>query len=726
MTDGREAADPFQVLHPVVQHHIVNTLGWTSLRPLQSQAIEPIVAGRDALLLAPTAGGKTEAALFPLLTRMAADDWRGTSVLYVCPLRALLNNLEPRLSAYAGWLGRTAAVRHGDTKQSVRRRLTIEHPDVLLTTPESLESMLVSAVTDPRSLLSDVRAVVVDEIHAFAGDDRGWHLLAVLARVSEIAGRRLQRIGLSATVGNATELLSWFQGSTSADRGVGQVISPEIGNRSNEGSVVEPSIEIDYVASLVNAAKVISALHTGEKRLVFAETRANVEVLANQLRRLGTETYVSHSSLSSDERRRAEQAFAEARDCVIVSTSTLELGIDVGDLDRVIQVGTPQTVASFLQRLGRTGRRPGSSRNLLFLAVTDDELVQTTALALLWEEGFVEPVVPPPLPRHVLAQQLVALALQKRALPRGSWWQPLGGLALGSDVDRELITDWMVQTGHLDVDGPMVFVGPEAEKQFGRRHFLELLSVFTSSPQFTIVHGRTEIGQVDPFVLVRKVTGPRVLALAGRGWLVTAIDWARRRAHVEPADVSGAARWISVGQPQTHEFVDAQRRVLLGALPTRTRLSRRAIEHLPAVHAEYLNRVDADSTLVVTDAGRTRWWTWAGGRANAILVAALESVDPTLVDDDYVYDNRQIGLRSNVGAHDLRRTVHEVQARVSDLAGLRPFVSDRALEQLKFSELLPPDLARDTLQSRLADREGAIRVLARPIATWVPGPRGGA
>ncbi len=726
MADSREAPDPFQVLHPVVQHHIVNTLGWTSLRPLQSQAIEPIAAGRDALLLAPTAGGKTEAALFPLLTRMAADDWRGTSVLYVCPLRALLNNLEPRLSAYSGWLGRTAAVRHGDTKQSVRRRLTIEHPDVLLTTPESLESVLVSAVTDPRSLLSDVRAVVVDEIHAFAGDDRGWHLLAVLARVSEIAGRRLQRIGLSATVGNATELLSWFQGSTSADRGVGQVISPEIGNRSNEGSVVEPSIEIDYVASLVNAAKVISALHTGEKRLVFAETRANVEVLANHLRRLGTETYVSHSSLSSDERHRAEQAFAEARDCVIVSTSTLELGIDVGDLDRVIQIGAPQTVASFLQRLGRTGRRPGSSRNLLFLAVTDDELVQSTALTLLWEEGFVEPVVPPPLPRHVLAQQLVALALQKRALPRGSWWQPLSGLALGSDVDRELITDWMVQSSHLDVDGPMVFVGPEAEKQFGRRHFLELLSVFTSSPQFTIVHGRTEIGQVDPFVLVRKVTGPRVLALAGRGWLVTAIDWARRRAHVEPADVSGAARWISVGQPQTYEFVDAQRRVLLGALPTRTRLSRRAIEHLPVVHAEYLNRVDADSTLVVTDAGRTRWWTWAGGRANAILVAALESVDPTLVDDDYVYDNRQIGLRSNVGAHDLRRTVHEVQARVSGLAGLRPFVSDRALEQLKFSELLPPDLARDTLQSRLADREGAIRVLARPIATWVPGPRGGA
>lgn len=706
-------ADGFDALHPVLQHHVVNTLGWSRLRALQHEAIPPILSGADALLLAPTAGGKTEAALFPLLTRMATLGWGGTSVLYVCPLRALLNNLEPRLSAYTGWLGRTAAVRHGDTKQSARRRITLEHPDVLLTTPESLEAMLVSAVTDPRIMLADVRAVVVDEIHAFAGDDRGWHLLAVLARVAETTGRRLQRIGLSATVGNAPELLRWFQGGVAA--GPGSVISPAF-----EASV-DAVIEVDYVGSLANAATIISGLHTGEKRLVFAETRANVELLASTLRRLGTETYVSHSSLSVDERRRAEQAFAEARDCVIVSTSTLELGIDVGDLDRVIQIGAPQTVASFLQRLGRTGRRPGSSRNMLFLATTDDELVQAVALCLLWEEGFVEPVAPPPSPRHVLAQQLLALALQKGAVARGRWWEPLSGLSLASDSDRAAITDWMLETGHLDADGPMLFVGPEAEKRFGRKHFLELLSVFTSSPQFAVIHGRSEIGRVDPFVLIRKVAGPRVLALAGRGWLVNAVDWSRRRAYVEPADSAGAARWISIGQPQAYELVDGQRRVLLGEMPARRRLSRRASEHLPVVRADYLNRVDADSTLVTSIDARTRWWTWAGGRANAVLVAALEAVDPTLVDDEYVYDNRQIGLRSSVSAAEIRRAVHAVQARVEGLAELRPFVTERALEQLKFSELLPPDLARDTLQARLADRDAAVRVLTRPIATWVAG-----
>ena len=180
-------------LHPVLQHHIANSLGWADLRPLQKEAVGPLLRGEDALLLAPTAGGKTEAAIFPLLSRMATEDWRGLTVLYVCPLRALLNNLEPRLNDYAGWLGRRVGLRHGDTNASVRRRLATDRPDILLTTPESLEAMLVSTLLTPSELFADLRTVVVDEVHAFAGDDRGWHLLAVLERLARLAGRPLQR-----------------------------------------------------------------------------------------------------------------------------------------------------------------------------------------------------------------------------------------------------------------------------------------------------------------------------------------------------------------------------------------------------------------------------------------------------------------------------------------------------------------------------------------------------
>ncbi len=200
----------FGRLHPAVQHHVVNSLGWRELRPLQERAIDPILEGRHALLSAPTAGGKTEAAVLPLLSRIVEERWGGLSVLYVCPLRALLNNLTPRIAGYADLLGRTAAVWHGDVGDADRKRILAEPPDVLLTTPESLEAMFLSKRVRPELLLGSVQAVVVDEIHAFAGDDRGWHLLAMLARLDELCGRELQRVGLTATVGNPDELLRWL------------------------------------------------------------------------------------------------------------------------------------------------------------------------------------------------------------------------------------------------------------------------------------------------------------------------------------------------------------------------------------------------------------------------------------------------------------------------------------------------------------------------------------
>lgn len=471
------APEPLDRLHPGLVHHIVNTLEWPGLRPLQEESIEPLLDGSDAVLLAPTAGGKTEAASFPLLSKMAAENWTGTSVLYVCPLKALLNNLLPRLETYTSWLGRTAALWHGDVSQPRRKKILRDRPDVLLTTPESLEAMLVSTNVDHRAFFSGLRAIVVDEVHAFAGDDRGWHLLAVLERLERVVGRPVQRIGLSATVGNPEQLLTWLQGSGSGQR-TAQVVAPHL---REEKPVLPPpgDVQLDYVGSLENAVTVIAALHRGEKRLVFCESRRQVEKLGEGLRAKGVTTFLSHASLSVDERRRAEEAFADARDCVIVSTSTLELGIDVGDLDRVIQIDAPGTVASFLQRLGRTGRRPGSTRNCLFLTVDEDGLLSAAALLLLWSRGWVEPVVAPPEPRHIVAQQVLALCLQEHRVGDRLWQEWWGGLG-PFGPSAEPIVRHLLDEGYLDRDGGMLFIGPEAERRFGYRHFMDLTAVFTA------------------------------------------------------------------------------------------------------------------------------------------------------------------------------------------------------------------------------------------------------
>ncbi|WP_328934067.1 MULTISPECIES: DEAD/DEAH box helicase [unclassified Streptomyces] len=699
------APEPLDRLHPGLVHHIVNTLGWPGLRPLQEEAIEPLLDGSDAVLLAPTAGGKTEAASFPLLSKMAQENWTGTSVLYVCPLKALLNNLLPRLETYSSWLGRTSALWHGDVSQPRRRKILRDRPDILLTTPESLEAMLVSANVDHRAFFSGLRAIVIDEVHAFAGDDRGWHLLAVLERLQRVVGRPVQRIGLSATVGNPDQLLSWLQGSASGHRPA-RVVAPHL--RETSSTLPPPGdIQVDYVGSLENAATVIAALHGGEKRLVFCESRRQVEKLGESLRAKGVTTFLSHASLSVDERRRAEEAFAEARDCVIVSTSTLELGIDVGDLDRVIQIDAPATVASFLQRLGRTGRRSGSTRNCLFLTVDEDGLIAATALLLLWSRGWVEPVVPPPEPRHIVAQQVLALCLQEHRVGDRLWQEWWSGLGLFGP-SAEPIVRHLVEEGFLDQDGGMLFIGPEAERRFGYRHFMDLTAVFTAAPEFTVLSGRTEIGTTDPALLTEEVAGPRRLLLAGQSWQVTYIDWSRRRCFVEPVDGGGKARWGGAGSVRTasYELARAAREVLLGADPPVT-LTERARTALAQARESSSELVHPDATVVVRGGRDTnvRWWTWAGYRANATLAATLTTIaDPLQRPTDAC-----IRLREDVTPAEWRKALAEAADQLC-----LPVVDPRALNGLKFSAALPPRLAEATLAARLADLSGAAAALSGP------------
>ncbi|ATW51090.1 DEAD/DEAH box helicase [Streptomyces peucetius] len=706
------ATDPVDRLDPVILHHVVNTLGWPDLRPLQRAAINPVMDGEDVVLLAPTAGGKTEAACLPILSAMSAQGWTGTSVLYLCPLKALLNNLVTRVDGYAQWLGRRAALWHGDTKESQRRRIRTDRPDILLTTPESLEAMLIGVKTDHAHLLGGVRAVVVDEVHAFAGDDRGWHLLAVLERLQRVTGHPIQRIGLSATVGNPRQLLTWLQGS-GAGRRTGQVVAPELTAPSGKPPTRMPTdappgeIELDYVGSLSNAAKVIAALHKGEKRLVFCDSRRQVEELGAALRARDVTVFLSHASLSADERARSEQAFAEARDCVIVATSTLELGIDVGDLDRVVQIDAPGTVASFLQRIGRTGRRTGSTRNCLFLATQKDTLLQASALLLLWGHGWVEPVVAPPEPRHLVAQQLLAATLQEHKLGDQMWPEQWNGLA-PFDRSAAPILRHLTEGGFLDTDGGMLFIGPEAEHRFGRRHFIELTASFTAPPQFTVLSGRTEIGRMDPSVLTEERPGPRRLLLAGRSWQVTFIDWGRKRVFVEPVESGGIAKWSGGALAGlSYALTRAMRDVLLGADPpvTLTRRAEVCLQEWRDEDAPHL--VHHGGTLVARRGNDVRWWTWAGYRANATLGATLSSIaDPVQRPTDCY-----LRLREDLSPDMWRAALDAAQAGP---ALVLPDVDQRAVRGLKFSAALPQRLAVATVSARLADFDGARAVLAEP------------
>ena len=692
----------FDRLHPAVQHHIVNTLGWSSLRPLQEAAIAPILDGEHAILLAPTAGGKTEAAVFPVLSRALSENWQGLGVLYLCPIKALLNNLEPRLSHYAGLLGRDAALWHGDVGTSRKGRLASEPPDLLLTTPESLEGMLVSRRVDHRRLFAGLQTVIIDELHAFAGDDRGWHLLYLLERLTHIAGRELQRLGLSATVGNPQALCDWL--AVGCERPC-SVIDParRVADVTTMGPAADADVELDWVGSLENAALVISRLHRGEKRLIFCDSRARVEQLALALRAHEVQTFVSHSCLSLEERRAAEAAFAQGSDCVIVATSTLELGIDVGDLDRVIQIDAPATVASFLQRIGRTGRRTGSRRNCLFLVTREDAFLQAAALLQLWTEGYVEPVIPPPLPLHIFAQQIMALALQEGGITGADWPRWLGrrpGLSDRAVDELATVVTYMTDTGILHEDQGLLGMGAEGERHFGRKHFLELLSVFVSPPLVRVFHGRQDIGEVHQSSFMMRQDGPTVLTLAGRAWRVTHVDWPRRKAYVEPSDERGRSRWLSAGQPLHFALCQAMTRVLTRE-DTPVRFSRRALEFMRTLRESYAWVAPERSFLVQHDDGALRWWTFGGRLLNVAFANALRDQAMAVK-----ADNLSISFEGGVTVPELQDGIRRCLSESRETLAVP--LDEAFVAELKFSVCLPPTAREREIAARYdlrADQE---------------------
>ncbi len=680
--------EAFDCLHGALQYHIVNSMGWKGLRSTQADAVEPILAGKHCLILAPTAGGKTEAATIPVLSRMATEEWPGPSVLYVCPIKALLNNLESRLSRYAGFVGRTVQVWHGDVGQGSKARAKRTPPDILLTTPESLEGMLISTKVDRASWFGNVRVVIVDELHAFAGDDRGWHLRAVIKRIEAYARQPIQRIGLSATVGNPSELLDWFAGT-----GERQIVG-------SSSVTTDADVTIDHVGSMANAATVISRLHRGAKRLVFCDSRSKVEELAVSLRTMNTRTFVSHSSLSASERKLAETAFAEERDCVIVATSTLELGIDVGDLDYVIQIDAPSTVSSFLQRMGRTGRRSGSRRSFLFLTTSDEAFLLACAITTLWREKFVEHIKPPPLPWHMVAQQMMALVLERPGLPAHE--VVAVAQAQFPELDPATVATvfhCMADKGILFISSGLASMGPEGEKLFGRGHFLDLLSAFASPMVLAARHGATELGYVDPMAVQQQKDGPTVLLLGGRSWKVTSVDWKKRAVAVEPTDDKGKSRWLGTSRWLGFEVCQAMRRVLLCQSDAQLGLSKRGTLQLDEIR-ELITAPEHQGSLLLEHlpSSRLRWWTFAGGAVNSTLALRLGDIGSTRVDDLWVETGPGVSVPSLMRAEVDSAAVTAVAENLAERS------------ELKFAACLRRAELVAVVASRSLDEENLLRL----------------
>lgn len=606
-------------LHPHLQHAIVHDLGWRSLRPVQDLTIDAVLDGDNVVVLAPTAGGKTEASIFPVLSRILSEDIQPVAALYLCPIRALLNNQEERIQSYARMVGLEAFKWHGDVSDSRKQRFRDAPTHILMTTPESLEVMLISARTDARALFRNLAAVIIDEVHAFAGDDRGAHLAALLERLVMLCEHDVQRIGLSATVGNPRVIGEWLQGSSKRPFRLVDPPKPR----------AERDLRIDLCEDVEDAALGIAQLARGKKSLIFVESRSKAERVAHALGGSGVEVFIHHSSVSRADRALAEEQFARGRNTAIVCTATMELGIDVGDLDQVVQVDAPGSVASFLQRLGRTGRREGARSNCTFFCLSPEALLQSVALLRLAETGWVEDVRPAAQAMHVLAHQVMALVLQEGGISRHRLLPWIDAAYPFSNVRPERLQeliDTMVEREILyEADG-LLSLGKRGEKLYGRKNFFELYAVFTAPPMMRVQFGKDDVGYVQAlFVSMHDNShGPLCFRLSGRAWEVGQIDWSKGILHVRPADRGRVPNWIGLPGTLSTRLTQGMMDVLVHEGHEAAWLTRSAALELKNLRESYASLLDGEAAPLEELPDGVTWHTFAGGAVNRLLSAGLE------------------------------------------------------------------------------------------------------
>lgn len=527
----------FHLLCEPLQKGIISKLGWRNLTSIQEMTIPEVIDGKNLILLAPTAGGKTEAAFFPVLHNIHTEGLDGLSVIYVSPIKALLNNQEERLNNLSSFVYRSAFKWHGDVARGEKEKYFKDPSSILMITPESLEVILLNKRIDKDELFKNVRSIVVDEIHSFADGERGVHLMAVLERIQEYSKHDIQRIGLSATVGNPEQISEWLQGSSKRPRGV---IDPPKENKPKK-------IEIKYVNDDEQLGIEVYKRAFGKKALLFSNSRTGAEGIKNVLQEKGIESYVHHSSINKYFREVAEEKFKLGKNSTIIATSTLELGIDIGDLDVVLQLDSPYSVSSFLQRMGRTGRRTGSVGHFVFFPTQDEKLVISIAILNLAMKGWVENVQVTKKSFDLMFHQILMLSLAYMGINKELAFKILNKsypFSAISQKDYYELLNHMIEEQFIQIERDNIFINSETEKKFGRSNFMELYTTFETNKEFTVRFRNRTIGTLERWY-VNALGDEFQFTLAGAHWQTLKVDYERSIVYVEEAKHSLPPRWMS-------------------------------------------------------------------------------------------------------------------------------------------------------------------------------------
>jgi ATP-dependent Lhr-like helicase len=506
--------------------------GWEQLRPIQNAAISKILGSDENFILASrTASGKTEAAFLPILSKVNFND-SGVQVLYISPLIALINDQFYRVEELCKNLDVSVTKWHGEANKTLKDRLIKQPSGIVLITPESLEAMFVNKPYNVKQLFSNLKYVVIDEIHSFIGTDRGTQLKSILSRLQRVNSQPFSIVGLSATIGDYNEAKK-FTGNETNTKVLLDRTAKEINTIFRFFKNENEELPLELLKDLYIETK-------DNKVLIFPNSRGRAEEVAVKLKKIsdrvkGHSNYFSHHSSVDREVREYVEYFAKnnkRHNFCISCTSTLELGIDIGSVDEVVQIDATHSIASLIQRVGRSGRKDGESSNLFLYATTQWTLLQSIACWLLYNESFIEPPEKNENPYDILVHQALSITKGHSGVLLTELIKQLkenSAFNLIEQTEIEEILQYLIEIDFLEKLQDEVIIGVEGEKVVNSREFY---SVFKTEENFKVVNAGNTIGEI-PFS--PQIIEDENILLAAKIWKIKFVDNKAKKIEVIPA-----------------------------------------------------------------------------------------------------------------------------------------------------------------------------------------------
>jgi len=725
-----DMASAFDRLHIDVQRW-VHAQGWSQLREVQEQSIRCILGDQhDVLISAATAAGKTEAAFLPMLSATATRDAPGVSLMYVAPLKALINDQYQRLIDLAETLEVPLVRWHGDAPEGPKTRLRKKPGGIVLITPESIEAMLIRRPAEAEAMFGTLDAIIVDELHAFLQGPRGLHLSSLLHRIEMLNDQRPRRIGLSATLGDLSFAAHWLS-STAAH-------PPHIVAVEGQGAPLKLQVRCYVDLSRAEIAKAQKAdgdddpvqgqicdhafaMLRGHNNLFFANSRATVETLADGLRhrseraKVPNEFYPHHGSLARELKEELELRLKEDKlPTTAIATTTLELGIDIGSVHSVAQYGAPQSISSLKQRLGRSGRREGASaifRNYVrerYIAADADPLdtlrlptIQACAAIRLLLARFVEPPSPDAALYSVTVHQILSLLAERGSLSAKVLYGSICCPGPFKGITPAIFATLLKGLAHLKEplleqapDGT-IMLGPMGERLVDSRDFY---ANFQSNEEWRVVHHGRALGTIP---LINAFGIGSIIGFAGRRWRVSAVDDRAKLVEVVAHQAGRVPKFDRQSNEIIHDRLAAEMRAVF------------TDEH----HPNYLDdvaavclregrkafqRLNLASTRFLPSGNNVHIVTWRGSAINAVLAILLHSTG--IECETFTVGVTAIGVTPE-DASDVLASIGECPA----MDELGRFVKNLAVE--KYDKFIPDDLLRAGWVQRNAHLQKEISAL---------------